>query len=364
MADSTNVALDHESEPQASELKSSSIHITHRHDASLTTRLIYKLLRPFGHKLASSKQQYPAGSPQLSVPSAIQKIADVHERKVDHIWIYDLRPKRPQPTNTEKQKNVHRIYYFAGGGWQMPPSPSHWKFFQAMLQSLPDTIITVVSYPLAPNSPAPIAIPQLLKLYNTLLTESTEKGETVTLAGDSAGGNIVLCLPLEALRHNAVAPRPHSILAICPSANMKRGYPEMEAVEKVDPILRIPFIEKTAREWRGEWEDSDPRVSPIRADLGLLRRAGIKVDGVTGGYDLLAHDGVQFREKLGEARVEGEWLQWDRMMHCWPLAKAYGIFPESEEAFRWIVGVLKRRAEEGGGRGTGSGAVQDGTAMD
>lgn len=128
---------------------------------------------------------------------------------------------------------------------------------------------------------------------------------------------------------------------------MNRNYPDAKHIEQVDPILRIRFLEKTAREWRGAWDDSDPRVSPICADLRLLRRAGVRVDGVTGGYDLLAYDGVQFREKLREVGVWGEWLQWDGMMHCWPLAKGYGIFPESEEAFEWIVGVLKRRAEEG-----------------
>ncbi|KAE9983956.1 hypothetical protein BLS_003361 [Venturia inaequalis] len=351
MTDSTNVntaTANHESEPQPSGIEASTIHVTHRHDASLITRIFHKLIRPFGHKLASSKKVLPAGSPQLSPPSGMKKIADVHERKVDGIWIYDLRLKTAPPVHTEKQKSRQRIYYFAGGGWQMPPSPSHWKFLQAMLKSLPDTTtITVISYPLAPNSPAPIAIPQLLDLYNTLLTESAAKHEIVTLAGDSAGGNIILCLPLEALRHNPNAPRPHSIMAICPSANMNRNYPDAKHIEQVDPILRIRFLEKTAREWRGAWDDSDPRVSPICADLRLLRRAGVRVDGVTGGYDLLAYDGVQFREKLREVGVWGEWLQWDGMMHCWPLAKSYGIFPESEEAFEWIVGVLKRRAEEG-----------------
>lgn len=348
MTVSTNMAATLGTEPLPSELEASTIHVTHRHDASMITRIFHKLIRPFGHKLAAAETEYPAGSPQLSPPSCIKKISDIHERRVDDIWIYDLRLKKTLPVITEKRKAPHRIYYFAGGGWQMPPSPSHWKFFQAMLQILPDTTtITVISYPLAPNSPAPIAIPQLLKLYTTLLADSAQKHETVTLAGDSAGGNLVLCLPLEALRCNPYAPHPHSIMAICPSANMKRGYPEIQKIENFDPILRIPFIEKTAREWKGEWDDSDPRVSPICADLGLLQRAGIKVDGVTGGYDLLAHDGVQFREKLREARVEGEWLQWDKMMHCWPLAKTYGISPESEEAFQWIVRVLNRRAEEG-----------------
>jgi acetyl esterase/lipase len=344
------MAEDKNGEPPTSEPPS--IRVTNRHDASVVTRSMYKLIRPFGHKLAEAKKEHPAGSPQLSPPSSITEISDVHERKVDDIWIYDMRLKKPTPVEKEKQKTIYRIYYFAGGGWQMPPSPSHWKFLQAMLQGLPTTIITVVSYPLAPNSPAPVTIPQLLKLYDTLLTESDQNHETVTLAGDSAGGNIALCLPLEALRYNPSALRPYSIMAICPSADMHRANPELVEIEQVDPILRIPFIEKTARDWQGEWDSSDPRVSPIRADLGLLQRAGVKVDGVTGGYDLLAHSGVEFREKLSKAGVEGEWLQWDKMMHCWPLAKIYGIFPESEEAFQWIVGMLKKRVEDGIGKGS------------
>lgn len=43
---------------------------------------------------------------------------------------------------------------------------------------------------------------------------------------------------------------------------------------------------------------SDPRISPALADLSVLRRANIKVDGVLGGYDVSSPEGLQFRKRL------------------------------------------------------------------
>jgi acetyl esterase/lipase len=179
------------------------------------------------------------------------------------------------------------------------------------------------------------------------MDESAAASEIVTLAGDSAGGNIALCLILEALHLDPNCPIPYSILAICPSADMRREHPSLSGLEKKDPILRIPFIKSTAKAWTGEWELSDRRVSPVEADVSSLSRLGIKVDGLTAGYDLLGPDGVLFRDKLDENGVEGEWLHWEKMMHCWPLASVYGVFPESKAGFNWIVDVLARRGRDG-----------------
>jgi hypothetical protein len=71
----------------------------------------------------------------------------------------------------------------------------------------------------------------------------------------------------------------------------------------------------------------------------------MKVDGCTGGYDILGPDGVLFRTKLARNHVEGEWLDWDKMMHVWPLIECYGICPESHEAFLWIADLLRRRLD-------------------
>ncbi len=70
--------------------------------------------------------------------------------------------------------------------------------------------------------------------------------------------------------------------------------------------------------WRGNWLVSDPRLSPILADLELLTRANIKVDGVIAGHDVLGPGAILFRKKFQECGVNGDWLEWEKQMHCFP----------------------------------------------
>ncbi|KAF2436923.1 alpha/beta-hydrolase [Tothia fuscella] len=325
------------------------ITVTTRSDCAKRTAITQRLMRPFGHQLTKPGKQFPQGSPRLTPPSKVKKTCEVQERKVEDIWIYDISPKIPVlekagKKSAKKRSHNHRIYYFVGGGWQSPPSPSHWKFLTDMVSQLPSTTISVVSYPLAPVNAAPISFPKLLKLHKTIMSDAQRDREVLTLAGDSSGGNIVLCVTMEALRLDPDGPAPYSIMAICPSVDMRRDNPKLDDIRKRDPLLRQFFIESTASAWTHSWELDDRRVSPIRAEISSLHKAGVKTDGVTAGYDLLGPDGILFREKLDENQVEGAWLHWEKQMHCWPLAKTYGIFPESDEAFDWIVRVLKAKA--------------------
>ncbi|KIW07436.1 uncharacterized protein PV09_02276 [Verruconis gallopava] len=330
-------------------IQNTSIRLTERDDRSLQTWFLHMILRLAGNHVGRPGKTYPVGSAQLKPPSSTRKMCNVNQRRVEDVWMYDLTLKyeRSKVKKKEKGKTVHRIYYWAGGGWQSPPGTSHWRFLTALLNELPQATITLISYPLAPNSPAPTAFPHLLRLYNAIMKESAEKGEIVTLGGDSSGGEIVLCIPLEALRQNIYAPKPHSIMAICPSVDLSRENPAIKEIQKHDPILKVRFINETASRWAGSWDRKDPRISPIYSEqLSLFQRANIKVDGITAGYDLLGPDGILMRNKLAKNKVEGEWLHWEKMMHCWPLVKTYGISPESEEAFQWMVNVLRRRVEE------------------
>jgi acetyl esterase/lipase len=334
---------------KGSEVTNTSIKVFKRTERTWQTWLLHALLRPFRNHVGRPGKQWPEGSPRCKIPSSSKRTCNIVERRVEDVWLYDMTLKDAPTKIPEKStgKRPHRMYFWAGGGWQSPPGTSHWKFLAALLQELPHATVTIISYPLAPVSPAPVAFPHLLRLYDTLLKESASKGEVVTLVGDSSGGEIVLCLPLEALRLDINAPKPQSIMAICPSTDLSRQNPIIKRMEKHDPILKSKFINETASRWAGGWDLKDPRISPLHSnELDLFRKAGIKVDGCTAGYDILGPDGVLFRTKLAKNGVEGEWLQWEKMMHCWPIAKAYRISPESEEAFQWIADVLKRRSEE------------------
>jgi len=332
----------------------SSIKVIKRSDRSWKTWSLHALLRVFRRHLGRPISKRPKGSNRLKPPASVRRKCTITERKVEDIWVYDfaLKDKTKCYKYEERKERARRqrIYYFAGGGWQMPPDSSHWKFLAALLGELPHgATISLVSYPLAPRSPAPITFPQLMRLYDTELARAAAEDEIVTLMGDSSGGEIVLCLPLEALtRDPSTTLKPHSILAICPSVDLSRANPVLKEVQKSDPILKVNFVTNTAKGWAGDWDLEDPRISPLFSEhLDELANAGVRVDGCTAGSDILGPDGVLFRTKLARLGVKGEWLQWEKMMHVWPLVKTYGISPEADEAFIWIADLLRRRGEEG-----------------
>lgn len=223
----------------------------------------------------------------------------------------------------------------------MPASSEHWALCAEFASQLPDTTVSIVSYPLAPNSPAPVTIPHLLRLYNHIMRDAQDANENVIFAGDSAGGNIILCLTLLALVEDENAPCPSALLAICPSTDLRRHNPDIQVIAKHDPLLNIPFINRTALNWRGEWEAGDPRISPLLANIEPFVRRSIKIHGVVGRYDILSPDAILFREKCSLAGVQGEWLEWDKQMHCFPLTWGFKL-PEGVAAKDWMVDVLRR----------------------
>lgn len=301
--------------------------------------ILQTMVKPVRPRLVKPKKVFPPGSPRLGKSDYKNIIlkASVSERQEEGIWIYDVVAKTS--AHSTKGGVRKRIYYFAGGGWQMPPSGQHWKLCAEIAKQVPGSVVSVVSYPLAPKSAAPAALPQLLQLYDTVLRKATDENESVTFAGDSSGGNIALSLVLTALAKNESALCPESILAVSPAVDLKTHDPIVQTVNKFDPVLTLDFINERARTWTGDGDPSDPGISPLYADVSLLAKRGIKVYGVTGGYDVLTPDAILFGRKCQEAGVQGEWLNWDKQMHCFPLAWIYGL-PEAKEGKNWIMNVL------------------------
>lgn len=311
--------------PATSPLRTgSSIKVTKRDERGLLMYLLMLILRPISRFLLRPSRIQPPGSTRLKPPRSVRRKCTVNERQVDDIWLYDLTTRATHTSKEETDESKgpggerRRIYYFNGGAYQMIPSSEHWSLALHMATHIPRTTVSVVSYPLAPNSPAPISFPMLVKLYHTLMREANEAGESVTFAGDSAGGNFAISVPLYALSnpiqptplpspherdsnpwdsvhppppppadHHILAPK--NILLICPSVDMRHinPHPESETARR-DPMLSLKTLEHTARTYVGEWDLSDPRVSPLLADLEPLARFGVEVHGCTAGYVFLS----------------------------------------------------------------------------
>ncbi|CAI6289971.1 unnamed protein product [Periconia digitata] len=341
----------------------SSLNLTTRRERSLYTYIIHSVIRPFRSHLGRPKSHQPKGSITLKPNLYTKRKCNITHRTVCDINVYDLVPKTPTPTQTHSRKS--HLYYFCGGGWQSPPSSQHWQLCVRMARDLPAMTVSLVSYPLAPKNAAPTAFPWLLRFYRAILRAADDMGEKVILAGDSSGANIILCLTLEALREDSLShplssddpekantgedkqevdltskpSHPIALLATCPSTDLTRANPSIKKLAPLDPILTPDFVNSTAKAWAGEWDASDPRLSPLNADISLLAKSGIAVHGITGGHDILSPDGVLLREKCKEVGVRGEWLHWEKQMHCFVLTAGYGV-PEAKEAIDWAMKVL------------------------
>lgn len=370
-----NMAFDAQTEPYIninSDIHSSqpTIHVTKRHDRSTLMMLLQLLIKPFAAQLVSNDTVFPAGSPQLTPHKRATKRCRVQERKVEEIYLYDIVPtvgkksklgvaqmRMPGETTTgpaaaagikeEGKKNKRRVYYYSGGGWQSPANSEHWFFVSELAKQLHPHgyTVTLVSYPLAPNSAAPTSFPAIMRQYRALMELAEEEDEEVVLAGDSAGGNIVLAVLIQALmedeRDGIERPTCTSVMAISPSTDLTRSNADMHSIAKKDPILRVPFVIDTAKKWCGEWSPQDVRVSPLYADLQCIWKRGVKVHGVVGRYDILSPDAILFREKCNQARIQGEWLDWDKQIHVFPLIFRYGL-REGHAGKDWVLDVLRR----------------------
>lgn len=325
-----------------------SIKIFEREDRSQLMAVVQFLVRRFRNKINSGEPTRDDGSPVLDPPKSKLRNCALSKRTVCDIHIYDL----TSPARKLPEKGKKRIYYFAGGSWQNPPTPQHWAVCSKMAQQMPDSVVSVVSAPVAPNNPAPKAFPWLMRLYRTLLLEAQESGDKVILAGDSSGANIVLALTLEALKEDTEngldisdaqtsSAHPVAVMVISPSTDLTRANPDIEKIAKHDPLLTPSVIRQTAGAWTGDWDPIDRRLSPLNADIELLAKRGIKVHGVTAGNDVLAPDGLHFRNKLSEYNVQGDWLHWERQMHCFVLMLPYGL-REANEGVEWVVERLKK----------------------
>jgi acetyl esterase/lipase len=123
-----------------------------------------------------------------------------------------------------------------------------------------------LDYPLVPEAPYPAAIHAICRAYIAL--QEHVHPARVALAGDSAGGGLVLSVLL-ALR-DVGAPLPAAAVCLSPwTDRMKRDEGESTLDER-DPVVRSIDLARMSGWYLGGADPADPLVSPVVADLAGL----------------------------------------------------------------------------------------------
>jgi monoterpene epsilon-lactone hydrolase len=154
----------------------------------------------------------------------------------------------------------HTVLYLHGGGYAYYPRA--YDHLIALVTEAAGLRTFALDYRLAPEHPFPAQLDDALAAYRWLLRRGLSPREII-LAGDSAGGNLALCL-LRAIR-KASLPMPAAAICLSPWTDLGNGGESMTANEPFDILERRMTMRWTDWVTRGR-DPRDPDISPLYAD--------------------------------------------------------------------------------------------------
>jgi epsilon-lactone hydrolase len=202
------------------------------------------------------------------------------------------------------------IIYYHGGGFVFGSSQSH-RTITSHLAVLAKSEVLSVDYRLAPESPAPTAHDDCFAVYRWVLEQGYDPA-LITLAGDSAGGNLALSTAIRA--RDANLPLPGSIVMMSPALDLA-GDGVSYTIDPEPPLLNRQLMEFFNAAYVQEGDLRSASVTPFYCDLKGLPPTLIHV----GDWELLTDESVTIASRLNDAGVEAEVKVWPGMVHCWQL---------------------------------------------
>ena len=233
-----------------------------------------------------------------------------HEHRAD-LRVWRVRPRRSEPRV--------RVLYLHGGGYVHPLTKDYWRLVRA-LASAPAEVV-VPADPLAPGATVDEVLPLL-----TDLAEDSTRGLPLVVMGDSAGGALTLSIGVE-LRERGV--HPAALVGLSPWLDATLDESEVRDLEATDPMLAESGLRAAGRWWARPHPPTDPRVSPVDADLSGLPPIHVLVgrrDILRPAVDRLAD---RVRETDGARLVVRERTA---MFHVWMTR----FIPEGRATRQWL----------------------------
>lgn len=223
------------------------------------------------------------------------------------------------------------VVYYHGGGWVLGDIDA----FDTLARTLAHAAnvrVVLVGYRLAPENPYPAAVDDSWQALEWVAAQQKVWDHApIVLAGDSAGGNLVIATAVRAAAERELV---SAVLLVYPVTDTDTTRPSY-----LDPHNQL-LISKRSMEWfLTQYVDdasrADPRVSPIRlGDLSGFPPTAI----ILAEHDPLRDEGEEFAELLVSAGVPVRRRLFDQQMHGF--FQMVNVLPASITAIEWLAEYL------------------------
>jgi acetyl esterase/lipase len=212
-------------------------------------------------------------------------------------------------TSTPDADRARAILYLHGGGYVIGSLDSH-RHLAAEAGRAARARTLALDYRMAPEHPFPAAVDDALAGYRFLLAAGVPPGG-ITIAGDSAGGGLVVAAML-GIRDGGL-PQPGCGWAISPWVDMEAIGASMTSKAATDPTVQRVGILEMAKLYLNGADPRSPLAAPIYGDLRGLAPLLIQV----GAAETLLDDAVRLAQVAGAADVAVDLQIWPEMIHVW-----------------------------------------------
>ncbi|WP_262693239.1 alpha/beta hydrolase [Kordiimonas aquimaris] len=236
-----------------------------------------------------------------------------------------------------------RLLYLHGGAFTVGSPLSH-RPITANLAKKTGCAVFTPDYRLMPENPRMASIVDSRAAYQWLVENgpaSSEPAEKIAVAGDSAGGNLTLCLS-NWTRDNGVR-LPDAVIGISPATDTSATSPSIRTNFDTDVMLK-PLIAPLLKlpHWLllwGSWKVNGIRpasklISPVRDNLAGLPPTLIHASTAEMLYD-------DAKRYVNKATVQGSPVKiqsWPHMCHVWHIFDE--MLPEANVALDEIAAFM------------------------
>jgi monoterpene epsilon-lactone hydrolase len=218
---------------------------------------------------------------------------------------------RAEWTSTPQDNRDAALLYVHGGGYVLGSLDSHRHLVSEAGRAVKAWALAL-DYRLAPEHPFPAAVEDAVSGYRYLLSRGI-RPERIAIAGDSAGGGLVVAAML-AIRDAGLA-QPACGWCISPWVDMEGIGESMSSKAEADPMVQKAGLLEMARLYLGGADPRLPLAAPIYADLRGLAPLLIQV----GAAETLLDDAIRLAKVAGAADVRVDLQVWPEMVHVWHL---------------------------------------------
>lgn len=222
------------------------------------------------------------------------------------------------------------ILYFHGGAFIAGSPRTHRPLTTALAEATGGRVFAL-DYRQAPEFAFPAWLEDSVAAYQYLLDQGISPRHIV-LAGDSAGGNLVLTTLLK-LRDQKL-PLPAAGICLSPWTDLSCRYPSHHKNAYTEAMLKPSAIKALGLHHIGKNDPKNPYISPAYADFNGLPPLMIHV----GDKEILLDDARAIRRNAKRAGVRLKYREWPDMPHVFPLFHPF--LPEGRKAIEQMASFI------------------------